>query len=172
MAFLIPCLIVATLLPVFGYGETCSSPQATFSTYSTTEILMASETVFIAEFELTCGGQPGKGLYLHAEISGLHVPVTSTPDTNKYQVSWHMKHSVAKAGVYTVNIYDEEGYAALRKAQRSGEATDSVKPMISTAIKHKGASRPGFIVQTEFVAVLTAFLVWWYANSVKGRISE
>lgn len=142
------------------------------SVYSTSEIIMASETVFIIEFDVKCDGSLGTDLYLHSDVQGHHIPVTNIPGTNKYQISWSMEHSVAVAGDYLIHIYDEEGFAALRKAQRSGESLDSVKPLLSTTIAHPGAKRLGFFLQTEFMAVLAAFLIWWYANTMKGRISE
>ncbi|XP_065829347.1 translocon-associated protein subunit delta-like [Oscarella lobularis] len=174
MVLLSSCLL-ALLLTALSNGQSaqqCPNAKAQFSTYSTTELIMSSDTVFVADFEVACGtGGDPKALFLHADVSGDHIPVVRASET-KFQVSWSAPHTEAKAGIYPVRIYDEEGYAALRKAIRSGQSADSVKPVFRVDINHKGAARPGFIVQTEFIALVTFLLIWWYANSMKGRMSE
>ena len=36
----------------------------------------------------------------------------------------------------------------------------------------QGTQREGLFVQTEFVAVVAALLVWWMANSMRSQIME
>ncbi|EDO29738.1 predicted protein, partial [Nematostella vectensis] len=108
---------------------------------------------------------------LYAEVNGKVMPVTRSTDNSKYQVSWSEEHKQAKSGVYTINFLDEEGYSNYRKAQRSGGSLD-IKPLFTIDINHKGAGREGLWVQTEFIAVVAALLIWWCANNVKSKLQE
>ena len=36
----------------------------------------------------------------------------------------------------------------------------------------QGAGREGLYVQTEFIAVVAALLIWWSANNVKSKLQE
>lgn len=46
-------------------------------------------------------------------------------------MSWSEETKKAKNGNHEVKLYDEEGYSNLKKAQRSGENTQNVKPLAS-----------------------------------------
>ncbi|KAK2547221.1 Translocon-associated protein subunit delta [Acropora cervicornis] len=85
--------------------------------------------------------------------------------------SWAESHKEEKSGIYTLSFYDEAGYAAYRKAQRSGTENEA-KPLFTVDIDHKGAGREGLYVQTEFIAVVAALLIWWSANNVKSKLQE
>ena len=85
-------------------------------------------------------------------------------------MSFTSEHKSFPAGSYDVKFYDEEGYSDLRKTQRSGEATDSVKSLFSVAVSHPGASK-GPYVQSEFVAAVVGSLVWYMAYSARNKLS-
>ena len=40
------------------------------------------------------------------------------------------------------------------------------------AILLQGAGREGLWVQTEFLAVIAALLIWWCANNMKSKLQE
>ncbi|WP_395241770.1 hypothetical protein, partial [Salmonella sp. s51933] len=92
-------------------------------------------------------------------------------DNAVHQFSWVAKHTKAKSGTYTINYYDEEGYAALRKAQRGGEVSKQ-KPLFTVKLSHRAAGREGLWVQTEFIAVTAALLIWWFATVTKNKMQE
>lgn len=52
------------------------------------------------------------------------------------KVSISDEHKKLSSGKYEVRLYDEEGYSMLRKAQRSGESVDAVKPVTSITFNH------------------------------------
>jgi len=163
---LIAFLSVA-ILPFFVRGDTCLAPQVKSNVYSTSEAVVSSETVFIVEFSLACkNGLVGINLY--ADIGGRVLPATKT-QTNTYQVSVSDEHKKLPAGTYDLRFFDEEGYAALKKAQRSGDSTDSLKPLFTISVNHKGIWT-GPVVQTEFVAALGAMAVWWLAYTTRGKL--
>ncbi|XP_068714258.1 translocon-associated protein subunit delta-like isoform X3 [Montipora foliosa] len=148
-AWFIVLAVLAVFAPLNSSGETCVGAKPTPEIYTTRNILLSTESVFIVEFSLRCDNNP-KGVSLYAEVNGKVLPVTVSSDDAKYQVSWADSHKEAKAGLYTLSFYDDEGYAAYRK----------------------GAGREGLFVQTEFIAVVAALLIWWSANNVKSKIQE
>ncbi|XP_068714257.1 translocon-associated protein subunit delta-like isoform X2 [Montipora foliosa] len=169
-AWFIVLAVLAVFAPLNSSGETCVGAKPTPEIYTTRNILLSTESVFIVEFSLRCDNNP-KGVSLYAEVNGKVLPVTVSSDDAKYQVSWADSHKEAKAGLYTLSFYDDEGYAAYRKAQRSGTVNEA-KPLFTIDFNHKGAGREGLFVQTEFIAVVAALLIWWSANNVKSKIPE
>merc|ERR1712142_226300 len=165
--------LVQSLL-VLVAGETCTSPSVSTDTYTSKHVQLSSETAYVAEFTLNCKEEDVKGINLYAEIeSGVLVPVANVPDTNSYQVSWSKDHKQAVTGTIAVKMYDDDGYTAYRKAQRTeGGDVAAVAPLFVVNIEHPGVSKEGLFVQTEFIAVVAALLVWWAANSMKSQIME
>ncbi|XP_041347611.1 translocon-associated protein subunit delta-like [Gigantopelta aegis] len=155
------------LLPIFAAGDTCLSPQIKAETYTTPEITVSSETIFIVQFSLACRNGL-QNLNLHAEIAGKTVPVTKVENT-LYQVSIADEHKNLPAGSYNVKIYDEEGYTDLRKAQRSGDRSSEGKPLVTLTLQHAGVWK-GHLLQSEFVAAMTAIVVWWMAYTAKTKL--
>ncbi|XP_064472987.1 translocon-associated protein subunit delta-like [Ornithodoros turicata] len=167
------CLCFVAVSALFGAlcsGEVCQKPQVTHQVYTTTDGLIVSNTAFIAEFTVSCGNG-AKGVSLFADVKGDVVPAVKSPEGNNYQVSWTEELNKASSGEYLVRVYDEEGYAALRKAQRMGEDTKSVTPFFTLNINHAG-SYLGPWVQSEFVAMVAAVLLWYFAYSAKCKLQS
>ncbi|XP_070549938.1 translocon-associated protein subunit delta-like isoform X2 [Ptychodera flava] len=138
---LILCVLVC--LPLLVIGEVCTSPQVTDKkVYTTEDAFTATDTAFIIEFTLSC--------------------------KNGAKVSWTDEHQKSSR-TYVINFYDEDGFSALRKAQRSGEDASAVKPLFVISFDHKGVSS-GPYVSTEVLATMTGFLVWYLAYSAKSKI--
>lgn len=90
-------------------------------------------------------------------------------DENRYQVSWLDDAAKASSGDYRIALYDDEGYAALRKAMRNGEDTSSVKPLVTIIVNFPGAYK-GPWVNSEFIAAILAISVWYMAFSAKSKL--
>ncbi|XP_061186532.1 translocon-associated protein subunit delta-like [Saccostrea echinata] len=163
-------LVVLLVVPFLVLGDSCASPEIKAETYTTTEAIVSTETVFIVQFTLACQNKV-RDMNLYADINGKTLPVTKTDRPDFYQVSISDDHKKLPAGKYEVRLYDEEGYSALRKAQRSGESVDSIKPVTTITINHPGVWK-GPIVQSEFVAVFIAILVWYFAYSTKSQLQS
>ncbi|XP_059179440.1 translocon-associated protein subunit delta-like [Physella acuta] len=161
-------IIALCLLPVLTYGDTCLAPQVKSQFYSTPEAVVSSETVLIAEFTVNCKNNL-KNINLYADVGGRTIPATKTSEPNKYQISITDEHKKLPSGNYEIRIFDEEGFALLRKAQRSGESTDSLKPLFTLTLNHPGIWS-GPIVQTEFVAAMSAIVVWWMAYTARAKL--
>jgi len=159
-------LLLASFNLVFG--SSCVQPQITTYSYTTGDATVVTNIAFVAEFTLKCSNNVAN-LPLYAEIQGTTLPAVQT-SKDQYQVSWTDEISKAKSGSYSINLYDEEGYVALRKAMRDEESSpSSVAPLGSVTIDFSGAYQ-GPWVNSEFMAACTAVLVWYLAFSAKSKI--
>nr|CAD7391964.1 unnamed protein product [Timema cristinae] len=139
-----------------SYKQEIHNPDVTASAYTTQDATVLTSIAFIADFTLKCGNG-AKGIPLYAEIDGKTVPAARTGD-DKYQVSWTEEVKKARSGDYNVNLFDDEGYAALRKAVRSGEDASTVKPLVTVVVNYPGAYQ-GPWVNSEFMAAVLSLLV-------------
>ncbi|XP_022297664.1 translocon-associated protein subunit delta-like [Crassostrea virginica] len=163
-------LVVLLVVPLAVLGDTCLSPEVKAETYTTTEAIVSTETVFVVQFSLTCKNKV-RNINLYADINGRTLPVTKTDKPDVYQVSISDEHKKLSSGRYEVRLFDEEGYSLLRKAQRSGESVDAIKPVTTISFNHPGVWK-GPMVQSEFVAVIIAILVWYFAYSTKSQLQS
>ncbi|XP_030829388.1 translocon-associated protein subunit delta [Strongylocentrotus purpuratus] len=162
------CVFLAVFAPHFSLAESCIGASFNSKTYTTTDGALSTETVFLVEFQLSCKNKISN-IFLNAEVDGKQIPVSRSGD-NKYQVSWTAEHKKAPSGTYSVCIYDEEGFSALRKALRTGEES-KVKPLITVPVDHPGVSK-GPWVSTEIIATGIAGLVWYAAFATKKSIQS
>ncbi|KAI6646657.1 Translocon-associated protein subunit delta-like [Oopsacas minuta] len=89
----------------------------------------------------------------------------------KYQITWVNEHSVATPGKYEIQIYDEESFTLLRKAERSG-SEETTNPIFVLKINHPGARspKPSIPIETFFILALIALI--WFAYINKSRLVE
>ena len=92
-------------------ASSCKDPKITSKSYTTLDASVLTNIAYLAEFELTCGGKPAT-IPLYAEING---QVLNVVRGSKYQVSWTEEIAKATRGDHVLNLYDEEGFAQLRK---------------------------------------------------------
>lgn len=85
------------------------------------------------------------------------------------QVSWTEELSKSSSGVHEIPVYDEEGFAQLRKQQRDGDV-ESVKALFKISLSFGGTYR-GPWLQTELIASLIAVLLWYIAYSAKSKLT-
>uniref|UniRef100_A0A4D5RAI4 Translocon-associated protein subunit delta n=1 Tax=Scolopendra viridis TaxID=118503 RepID=A0A4D5RAI4_SCOVI len=156
------------ILGNFALGDTCQNPQVSSESYTTTDATVVVNIAFIAQFTVKCSNNV-KNLNLYADVNGKIIPVTKSLEENKYQVSWTEDPKKVSSGEHQVKIYDEEGFALLRKAQRNGEDTSNLKPSFTIGVNHHG-TYTGPWVQSEFMAAATALVVWYLAYSAKSKI--
>ncbi|XP_052068967.1 translocon-associated protein subunit delta-like [Mytilus californianus] len=162
--------LVVVLLPFAVLGSTCVSPDVKTETYTTTDGMASMDTVFVVEFSLKCQ-QKVENLNLYADINGRTVPATKTNKADNYQISFSEEHKNLPSGSYQVRLYDDEGYSALKKAQRSGDSESQIKPVHTFHISHPGVWK-GPLLQSEFVASMVAILVWYFAYTAKAKLQS
>ncbi|XP_066912906.1 translocon-associated protein subunit delta-like [Clytia hemisphaerica] len=165
-------LLLGLLFAAIVSADQCTSPTVHASTYTSKSVALSVETAYLSELTVQCS-EGVSTLDLYAEIEGVIVPVASIPDKEgTYQISWAKDHKKATTGKINIKVFNNEGYNAYRKAQRNEEDVSSVKALFTVTVNHPGVSREGLFVQTEFLAVVAALLLFWTANSMRNQIME
>ena len=141
--------IIFSILIICGifdtFAETCQKPEVVASAYVTEDATILTNVAFTTQFVLKCSNGV-KGITLYAEVDGKSLPAARLSSDNKYQVSWTEDAKKARSGDYNIKLYDDERYAAIRKALRNGEDPNSVKPLVVVVLNNPGIYRgPGLI---------------------------
>ncbi|XP_033347812.1 translocon-associated protein subunit delta [Bombus vosnesenskii] len=164
--------IVFSILIICGifdtFAETCQKPEVVASAYVTEDATILTNVAFTTQFVLKCSNGV-KGITLYAEVDGKSLPAARLSSDNKYQVSWTEDVKRARSGEYNIKLYDDERYAAIRKALRNGEDPNSVKPLVVVVLSNPGIYR-GPWVNSELLAVLLAAVVSYSAFSSKFKL--
>lgn len=84
-------------------------------------------------------------------------------------MSWTEDIKKARSGDYNIKLYDEEKYAAVRKAIRNGEDPDSVKPLAVVVLNNPGVYL-GPWINSELLAAFLVALVSYMAFSAKYKL--
>lgn len=106
---------------------------------------------------------------MYASVNGALVPVQHSPDGKKYQVAWAEEVKNAKAGDYSVSIYDESGYSSMKRVMERGEDLSSVKPLVTIVVNHRGAYN-GPWMNSEHMAAILSTIVLYLAYSSKAKL--
>ncbi|KDR24467.1 translocon-associated protein subunit delta [Zootermopsis nevadensis] len=162
--------IIVSVLAVskFALADVCSKPEVSASAYTTQDATVLTDVAFVAEFTLNCGNHVTR-LPLYAEVNGKMLPAAMVEDDDGYQISWTEDVKKAKRGDYSVILYDEEGYAALRKAIRNGEDPSSIKSLVTIVVNYPGAYN-GPWLNSEFIAAILSVVVWYLAFSARSKL--
>ncbi|XP_063703333.1 translocon-associated protein subunit delta [Culicoides brevitarsis] len=160
---------IAVFLAIVGCtsAAVCTGPTVKSTSFTTTDGKIVSQIAFIAEFTLKCSNNAEK-VALFAEVDGKISPVSRVGD-NQYQISWSEDLKKASSGDHQVNLYDEEGYAAYRKAQRSGESTANVKPLTKLSVYHPGTYK-GAWIKSELLATILISGAAYLAFSTRNKL--
>ena len=176
------CPLALTTLFSFGSAEQCLSSVVTHTSYTSSEASTATETVFIVSFEVTCKNEGAAKPNLYAVLASAQgeslSAVKSAAKTGAgYQISFSGAHEDLPRGAYGVRLYDEDGFAALKKAQRQEGAEEAaaeaaVEPLSQLALEHGGVWK-GEIIRGETVAFTLAFVCFYLAHSaISGLQAE
>lgn len=84
-------------------------------------------------------------------------------------MSWTEEIKKARRGDYIVRLFDEEGFGAVRKAQRSGADVTSIPALAEITVSHPGAFN-GPYVNSEILAAGLSILVAYVAFSTKSKL--
>jgi len=165
MALLSALLVVAQL----ACGEKCVNPTIQSDYYTTTDATIVSRIAALSVFTVNCKNNidiPN----LYVDIGGKIVPAIKSVDVrNKFQISWTEEPKKISSGTHTIKVYDEEGYAAVRKAQRNEEDSSAIPHLFVVEIYHSGTyNGPWF--QSEFIAATASVLIWYWAYTAKSKL--
>lgn len=165
--FIVICVLL--IVGISGvFSDTCQKPEVIASAYVTKDATILTNVAFTTQFVLKCSNGV-KGITLYAEVEGKPLPAARLSADNKYQVSWTEDVKKARSGDYSIKLYDEERYAAIRKAYRNGEDATSVKPLVVVLLNNPGIYL-GPWVNSELLAALLAALVSYSAFSAKFKL--
>lgn len=128
-----------------------------------------SQVAFVTEFSVECSNG-NENLNLYAELNGRITPVPKIAG-DKYQISWTEELNKASSGNYPLNLYDDEGYSAYRKAQRAGENTNSVKPLTKVTLYHPGTYK-GAWVKSELLATILVTGAAYIAFVTRNKLTN
>ena len=73
---------------------------------------------------------------LYDKFLNFSAAVQKTQDGKKYQVAWTEEVKNAKSGDYEVNLYDDNGYSAMKRVLERGDDPSSVKPLVTIMVNH------------------------------------
>jgi len=149
-------------------ASSCSSPSITATSFTTQDATIVTNIAYVSQFKLSCDGKPGD-IPLFAEVGGKPLSVVKNKEGGEYIVSWLEDTKKAPRGNFEIKIYDDEGYAAVRKAQRSGEDASSVQPLGVVVLNHPGAYN-GPWINSELAALVAASGVLYYAVITKTKL--
>lgn len=85
------------------------------------------------------------------------------------QVSWNEDIKRASSGKYNIRLFDEESFAAVRKAQRAGDSVQSVKELTSVVVNYPGAYK-GPWINSEILAAGVVGVVAYVAFSTRTKL--
>ncbi|KAK4010662.1 translocon-associated protein subunit delta [Daphnia magna] len=149
-------------------ASSCSNPKLSSTSFTTLDGTILTNIAYVSQFKLSCDGEPAD-IPLYAEVGGKPLSVVKSKETNEYVVSWLEETKKAPRGNFEIKVYDDEGYAAVRKAQRNGEDTTTVQPLGVVILNHPGAYN-GPWINSELAAVIVAFAVMYYALTTKTKL--
>lgn len=146
--------------------ESCQHPHIVSTSYTTQDATILKHIAYIANFFVKCKkGEPG---HLYAIFGDVIVPIASV-GPGKYQVSWTEDVKTARTGDMTVNIYNETGYTAIRKALRASEDISNVPVFTKISINHPGVY-VGPWISCEFLAVGFSVIIAYIAIHFRSKL--
>lgn len=144
----------------------CPNPTVSVSSFTTEDGTVVTNVAYVSQFTLKCSNG-ANDIPLFAEVGGVSLPVVQT-GLESYQVSWVEEVNKARSGERSILLYDEEGYANLRKAFRNAEQSN-VEPLVIVKLNHPGTYQ-GPWLNSEFMAAVVATLVWYMAYTTKSKL--
>merc|ERR1712064_169412 len=87
---------------------------------------------------------------------------------DKYQVSWTREIKLAKTGDHSVNLFDSEGYSAVKRSRERGEPVTTAP--LATLVVNYGGSYTGPLLNSEHIAACLAAAVFYLAFSSKSKL--
>jgi len=168
--------LVATLLGAFllvsaTIAQQCQSPKfSDVNSFSTQDAKLNTETSYSVQFRVKCANNAKNLQFFTINDATGHFIVSSSDASGElYQLSWTEPHKSARTGEIKLRVFDEEGFSALKKAQRNNEDIGKVKEIQTLSVTHHGTYK-GPVLQTEiFVTILFGAIFFW-AQSKRNEI--
>ncbi|KAL3270958.1 hypothetical protein HHI36_021461 [Cryptolaemus montrouzieri] len=167
MKSLLILFILSSCIVKLTSSAACKDVQVSTKSYTTEDATVLSQIAYISEFRVKCNPISANPGNLYALFKENIIPVANVAP-NKYQISWTEDLKTAQVGDINVNIFDEEGYSALKKASRSGESLQEVPHFFTITINHPGSYK-GPCISCEFLAAIFSLLIAYYAIHLRMK---
>lgn len=162
-AFPLICIIFSV---GFVTSDQCSDPQVASNSYTTKDAFILREIAYVSNFHIKC--KSGKLSNLYALIGNTIAPVAQV-SSDLYEISWTEDIKGARTGNIPVNLYDENGYAALKKAFRNNEDISGIPVFAQVSVNHPGIYS-GPWLSCEFLAVGFSIAVAYAAIHFRTKL--
>nr|XP_042902681.1 translocon-associated protein subunit delta-like [Parasteatoda tepidariorum] len=140
-------------------AEICENPTIDTKTYITNDGIIASEVVVVNEIAISCTPFVHE-LALYVEKSGKLIAAVKSSDNSKYQLSWTERGEQIFSGEHYIKVYDEKGYAALRKAHLYNKDTSNIPPAFLLSFYYSGIYNESMISSKSIVVVISMILCY------------
>ncbi|PAA59926.1 hypothetical protein BOX15_Mlig019674g3 [Macrostomum lignano] len=169
----IPCLFVFAILAIgVALAGSCEKPSIKSSVYTAADAHFSNHGIVSATFNVQCANKAASSsMDVYAVFRGRAVQAAQDLDSSQYQVTFSEPvKTYLPAGGYAIDLYDEDGYAQYRKAQRGEAGKSSVpEPMARIEFEYPRV-RHSLWVHSETVAVLLLLGASFYAYSARKSI--
>merc|ERR1712025_220027 len=91
------------------------------------------------------------------------VPVIQSLEGDKYQVSWTTDVKKVSTGDHSVDLYDSEGFTALKRSRDRGEAA-TVSPLVTIVVSYPGSYGGPWLNSEHLAAGLAALVLDFVEN--------
>jgi len=162
------CLVLAAAFLGLVAGA-CDNAKTSLMSYTASDAQVLTHVPFIAQFSLTCQGVQATDVPLYANVDGNWAQVATTKDGAQYQLGWTKELKQAKPGDYSIDLYDEDGFSAIKRITERGEDPSSVKPLTTLTINYTGSYK-GPYFSSELVALAVAFLAVYFAYTTQAKL--
>lgn len=166
MNHLIPFLFCLFSYVQFLNADQCVNPQVSSKSYTTQEAFILREIAYVTNFNVKC--KSGESSNLYALVGNTVTPVAQVT-AGIYEISWTEDVKGAKSGNIPVKLYDESGYAALKKALRNNEDI-SIVPVFTEIIVNNPGIYSGPWLSCEFLAVGFSIAVAYAAIHFRTKL--
>lgn len=147
-------------------ADQCVGPKVSSNSYTTQDAFILREIAYVTNFQIEC--TTGKATNLYALIGNAVTPVAQVA-SGMYEISWSEDVKVAKTGQLSVKLYDENGYASLKKALRNSEDILSV-PVFAEVLINSPGVYSGPWLSCEFLAVGFSIAVAYAAIHFRTKL--
>ncbi|EEZ98538.1 Translocon-associated protein subunit delta-like Protein [Tribolium castaneum] len=162
----IPLFFVFQVFLISGAFSSCENPEIKSTSYTTQDATILTHIAYISEFNVKCGSGSLTNLY---SLLGDTIQPVGMTGPNKYQISWTEEVKNARNGDITIKLFDDDGYALLRKAQRAGDDLKTVPHFAVITINHPGTYK-GPWISCECLAVAFSLVVCYYAIHFRSKL--
>lgn len=158
-------LCLLSLVP-FIVANQCEGPEVSTNSYTTRDAFILREIAYVTNFNVKC--KTGEAANLYALVGNAVVPVAQVSG-GLYEISWTEDVKGARTGNIPVKLYDENGYAALKKALRNNEDTANV-PVFTEILINSPGIYSGPWLSCELLAVGFSIAVVYTAIHFRTKL--